>query len=221
MTSSGLVMARILPDAVRPFLYHDLSWKGVMDLIKITPKTHVIVTGGAGFIGSYLSARLLSSGAQVTILTRHVEAPRARQLATQGATVLAWDATSQPSAPVMDCLAAAQVFCHLAADVSVRSPRLHATNVNGTRRALELAAEHEIPYFVYASSIEAQGLGSDQEIPLCEDAPCRPVSEYGQSKAEAEQVVAEWAKAPGHSALVLRIGNIYGPGSAWMLHPCL
>jgi nucleoside-diphosphate-sugar epimerase len=78
-----------------------------------------------------------------------------------------------------------------------------------------------IPYVVYASSIEAQGLGSDDEIPLREDMPCRPVSDYGQSKVQAEELVTKWGSLPGNRALVLRIGNIYGPGSAWFLHPSL
>jgi nucleoside-diphosphate-sugar epimerase len=74
---------------------------------------------------------------------------------------------------------------------------------------------------VFASSIEAQGLGADDEIPLREDAPCRPVSDYGRSKASAEQLVTAWAAATGRGALTLRIGNIYGPGSAWFLQPAL
>jgi nucleoside-diphosphate-sugar epimerase len=110
---------------------------------------------------------------------------------------------------------------HFAADVSVSSPTLQTANVDGTSRAVALADALAIPYVVYASSIEAQGLGSESEIPLREDMACRPVSDYGRSKVQAEEIVTAWGSLPGHRALVLRIGNIYGPGSAWFLHPSL
>lgn len=192
-----------------------------MDLIKITAKTHIIVTGGAGFIGSHLSSRLLSTGARVTILTRRVGAPRAVQLARQGAKVMPCDLSSPVGVPNPDAFSPAQIFVHLAADVSISNPGLRAANIEGTQRALDLAAALNVPYFVHASSIEAQGPGSDQEVPLSEEAPCRPVSDYGVSKVEAEGLVLNWRKPPNRHGLILRIGNIYGPGSAWFLHPCL
>ncbi|MGH7233249.1 MAG: NAD-dependent epimerase/dehydratase family protein [Nitrospiraceae bacterium] len=192
-----------------------------MNLTKIDGHPHVIITGGAGFIGSHLSARFLSAGARVTILTRHVDAPQAVQLAKQGASVLPCDFSTPDGLPDLSTIPSAGIICHLAADVSVSGPRLWAANVDGTRRALELASTLNVPYFVYASSIEAQGLGSPQEIPLHEGRPCRPVSDYGASKAHAEELVMNWSQSAAQHALILRIGNIYGPGSAWLLQPTL
>jgi len=185
------------------------------------PLRHVIITGGAGFIGSQISARLLKEKTRVTILTRNVSAPRAQALAQQGCKVVACDLADEYRIPRPDTLDPADALFHFAADVSVSSPTLRATNVEGTSRALALADALAIPYVVYASSIEAQGLGSDHEIPLREDMACRPVSDYGQSKVQAEELVTAWGSLPGHRALVLRIGNIYGPGSAWFLHPSM
>ena len=185
------------------------------------PLRHVIITGGAGFIGSQISARLLKEKAQITILTRNASTPRATALALQGCKVVACDLADEHRVPHPDTLDPADALFHFAADVSVSSPTLWAANVEGTRRALALAEALAIPHVVYASSIEAQGLGSDHEIPLREDMPCRPVSDYGQSKVQAEKLVTAWGCLPGHRALVLRIGNIYGPGSAWFLHPSL
>ena len=184
-------------------------------------RDHAIVTGGAGFIGSHLSRRLLEAGSRVTILTRHVEAPRALELAGAGARVVACDVSSPERIPDPDTLGPADVLYHLAADVSVSGPGLWAANVEGTVMALELAAALDVPQVVVASSIEAQGPGADHEIPLREDAPCRPVTDYGVSKARAEAVVAEWTRTHDRPALVLRIGNTYGPGSAWFLQPSL
>jgi nucleoside-diphosphate-sugar epimerase len=192
----------------------------VMRLIRLTG-ARVLITGGAGFIGSHLSARLLATGARVTILTRHTQAPRAVHLAQQGATLIPCDLSSPALIPAPDKLPAADIFFHLAADVSVGSSQLKATNVDGTQRALDLAAALKIPYFVFTSSIEAQGLGSDQDIPLREEQPCRPASDYGVSKAQAEDLVATWGNASDRQALTLRVGNIYGPGSAWFLQPSL
>lgn len=185
------------------------------------PQRHVIITGGAGFIGSQISARFLKEKTRVTILTRNVSAPRAAALAQQGCKVVACDLADAHRIPRTDTLDSADALFHFAADVSVSSPTLRAANVDGTSRALALADALAIPYVVYASSIEAQGLGSDHEIPLREDMACRPVSDYGQSKVQAEGLVNAWGSLPGHRALVLRIGNIYGPGSAWFLHPSL
>jgi UDP-glucose 4-epimerase len=189
--------------------------------IPLGPESHVIVTGGAGFIGARLSSWLLDRRAEVTILTRHTGSPRAQELAARGAKLVACDLSATGEMPSLPAARRPDILIHLAADVAVSSPTLWAANVEGTARALHLAETLDVPYVVFASSIEAQGLGADDEIPLPEDAPCRPVSDYGQSKASAEQVVAAWAAATGRDALVLRIGNIYGPGSAWFLQPSL
>lgn len=192
-----------------------------MEPIKITSKTHIMISGGAGFIGFHLSRRLLNAGAKVTILTKHTHSQRAMQLAQEGATIVPCDVTAPSGIPMSDSFRNADVFYHLAADVSVSGPNIWATNVAGTQRALDLAGVLNIPYVVFASSIEAQGLGSEHEIPLGEHNVCRPVSEYGASKAKAEEIVSQWARASGRKTLVLRIGNIYGPGSAWLIRPSI
>lgn len=184
-------------------------------------RQHIVITGGAGFIGSHLSSAFLASGARVTILTRHVESPRAQQLARRGARVMPCDLSRPDGILAPADLPKGQPFIHLAADVSVNGPGLQASNVEGTKRALDLAEAMQASHVTVASSIEAQGLTSDEEGPRCEEAVCRPVSEYGVSKVKAEQVADEWRSSSGKPALVLRIGNIYGPGSVWLLEPTL
>jgi nucleoside-diphosphate-sugar epimerase len=181
----------------------------------------IIITGGAGFIGSHLSSAFLAGGAAVIILTRHVESPRAQQLARQGARIMSCDLSRPDGLPAAHDLPRGARVVHLAADVSVNGPGLWASNVEGTKRALHLARAIDAAHVTVASSIEALGLGSDAEGALSEEAPCRPVSQYGISKARAEEIAAEWKSASDKPALVLRIGNIYGPGSAWLLDPVL
>lgn len=192
-----------------------------MEPITITSKTHIIISGGAGFIGCHLSRRLLGLGAKVTILTRHAQSQRATQLAREGAMIIPCDVASLTPSSLPGELRRADAFYHLAADVSITGPKTWEINVGGTQRVLEFVEAAHIPYVVCASSIEAQGLGSEDEIPLGEEAACRPVSEYGASKAKAEELTLTWARESGRHALVLRIGNIYGPGSAWLMLPSL
>lgn len=191
-----------------------------MTLLTIQRHTPVIVTGGAGFIGSHLTRRLLADGLSVTILTRHVDAVRARDLAAQGARVLRADLAQGDRLDTAQLPTGAWLF-HLAADTSVAGPGVWAANVEGTRRTLELADRVQSPYVLFASSIEAQGLATDQEAGLAETAPCHPVSEYGRSKLEAEALVSAWGARPGHRAAIVRIGNTYGPGSPWLLQSAL
>jgi nucleoside-diphosphate-sugar epimerase len=192
-----------------------------MSFIAPTKRRHVVITGGAGFLGFHLSSAYLASDVATTILTRRMDSPRARQLATQGAHVVHCDLSKADELPRAEALPRGARFIHLAADVSVNGPGLWGANVEGTKRALELAQAIDASHVTVASSIEALGLASDAEGSLGEEAPCRPVSQYGMSKARAEEIAAAWTSSSGKPALILRIGNIYGPGSAWLLESAL
>lgn len=198
-----------------------------MEQIRRQQSSNVLMTGGTGFLGSHLVRRLLGVGSRVTLLARRTETPSARDLSSRGALVVSCD-LGRPNDAIdpsrqaqLAKIGRPDLMLHFAAETALHAPTLQASNVDGTQRALDLAAALDVPYFVYASSIEAQGLTSDQQRPLKEEVPCRPVSAYGRSKQAAEDLVSVWGMQPGREALVLRIGNIYGPGSAWMLESSL
>lgn len=183
--------------------------------------SHVVVSGGTGFLGSALCAVLLQSGVRVTVLTRNPMSPKASALAQGGARIIPCDLSLVPNLSIWRDLQPAAIVCHFAADLSLHGPSVRAVNVQGTRHLLAIVEELRAPYLVFASSIEAQGPGSQAEIPLTEDGPCRPVSEYGRSKVDAEEIVSSWGQQPNRAALILRIGNVYGPGRGWPVLPLL
>lgn len=83
---------------------------------------------------------------------------------------------------------------------------------------LRLASREEVKCFVYASSIEAQGTNSSNSNPLDEKCECRPVSDYGISKLEGEQVVRKYMDEKGLAGVIARIGNVYGVGGLSFIH---
>ncbi len=192
-----------------------------MGLLTIGRHARVIVTGGAGFIGTRLSRRLMADGATVTVLTRHVDSPNARALAAAGATLIPGDLAADLSPATVAALPTGAHLFHFAASTAVDGPGVRGANVDGTRRALDLAARLNASQVLFASSIEAQGLSADAGARLSESDPCHPVSPYGRSKLEAESLVAEWSARSGTKAVALRIGNTYGPGSAWLVQSAL
>jgi len=179
---------------------------------------HVIVTGGTGFIGSHLSARLLGEGCRLSIVTRRPDSAGARWLASRGARVVAADLTDAEGVlRVADAEPCEAVF-HLGANVNLTGDEMRATNVAGTANVLQLAEASGARYLVFASSIEAQGLARPDELPLDETRACLPPTPYGESKCDGEAQVAAFAERTGVPALVARIGNTYGPGSLGFVH---
>ncbi len=190
-------------------------------LLKGLNNSHVVVSGGTGFLGSILCTALQESGARVTVLTRNPASPKASMLARGGVRVIPCDLSLVPDLSVWREFQPAALVCHFAADLSLGGPSVAAVNVHGTRHLLAIAEALQAPYVVFASSIEAQGPGFLQEIPLAEDGPCRPVSEYGRSKVDAEEIVLSWGRQSNRAALILRIGNVFGPGKSWPVLPLL
>jgi UDP-glucose 4-epimerase len=172
----------------------------------------VLVTGGAGFIGSHVVERLLADGHAVDVVDNLSTGRRER--VTAAARLFVCDLRS---ARLDAALAAARpdAVVHLAAQAavprSVADPRFDASvNVLGTLGLLDAARRAAVRRVVYISTGGAV-YGDTDVLPTPEDHPTRPASPYGVSKLAGERYLECWAGLTGTPTLSLRLANIYGP----------
>ncbi len=172
----------------------------------------VIVTGGAGFIGSHLVDLLLAEGHQVVVMD-NLSTGKLRNL-NPSATFHHSDITHKSVNDVFHREQPDIVF-HMAAQVSVtestKDPINDAEiNVSGTLRLLEASRRFGVEKFIYSSTGGA--LYGDPEInPCAETTPVRPMSPYGLSKHLGEQYVELYHRLYHLNYTILRYGNVYGP----------
>lgn len=174
---------------------------------------HVLVTGGAGFIGAHSARLLLSRGHRVTVVDDLSHGTR--EAVPGGAPLHVLEVRSAEAAALLRQLAPDAVL-HLAAQMDVRrsmaDPLFDASvNVLGTVGMLEAARVAGVKRFVFASSGGAI-YGEQESFPAREDHPRRPASAYGASKLCGEEYLAYYQRAYGLPTLALRYANVYGPG---------
>ena len=169
----------------------------------------IIVTGGAGFIGSHVVEALLARGDEVHVvddLSKGV-----RENVPAAATLHVYDVREPLGAIVRET--GAKAIVHLAAQadvrVSVAEPARDASvNVLGTVNVLE-AARPVGARVVFASTGGA--IYGECERPAREDDPCLPLSPYGAAKLAGEGYLGAFARLYGVPHVALRFGNVYGP----------
>lgn len=179
----------------------------------------IIVTGGAGFIGTHLCRRLLSGGHSVTVIDNESNSSRAG--VPRGARFCFGDVT-RPKDIEGVFAEGHDAVCHLAGQVSIirafDNPVADLrTNVEGTINVLQMCIAHRIPRLIYASSMTAYG--DTSVVPTPESQPCQPDSYYGITKFAAERFVHATAERPDLDwpllVTSLRMFSVYGPGQAW------
>jgi len=172
----------------------------------------VLVTGGAGFIGSHLVERLLQDGHEVIVADDFSYGSRAHLAGCPGVRVLTTDVLDLPAHAAE--LAGVEVIFHLAALISsqdsLREPRRYFdTNVTGTLRVIETAAAVGARRIVLASSSTVYG--NSAEPVKREDMLPQPITVYALSKLASEHLLALYAPIHGFSHVSLRLFNVYGP----------
>ncbi|MEX0940486.1 MAG: SDR family NAD(P)-dependent oxidoreductase [Candidatus Babeliales bacterium] len=172
----------------------------------------ILVTGGAGFIGSHIVEQLIENGAQVTVLDNFSTGCLENLKAVKSSvTIINGDINDFET-----CLKATQnavIIFHLAALIcvpeSIENPEVYfQTNIIGTLNLLRAAKKNKVKRFVFSSSAAVYG-PCDQ--PCIETMPCSPQSPYGHSKLIGEQLCKQFYATDNIESIILRYFNVYGP----------
>ena len=167
------------------------------------PAVRVVVTGGAGFVGSHVAAHLAGRGFRVVAVDSLERASAVKRLEEAGVPLVVGDLRRVDLPP-------ADAVVHAAAYISVEEswerPYEYMWNNAATTARVAVQCAARGARLVYISS--AAVYGEPVRLPISEDHPTRPLSPYGLSKLAGERVVE--MLVPG--AAVLRLFNVYGPG---------
>jgi UDP-glucose 4-epimerase len=172
----------------------------------------VLVTGGAGFIGSHIVDALLAAGHSVAVIDDLSSGSRHNLPATVPLHVV--DIVDGPAVAGVFAAERPDAVCHQAAQMSVsrsvREPLFDAqVNCIGLINVLDAAAKAGCRRFVFASS--GGVLYGDVTVPAPESTPANPVSPYGITKWVGERYLKFYAEEHGMTAVALRYSNVYGP----------
>ena len=173
----------------------------------------VLVTGGAGFIGSHLVERLLKEDYNVVVLD-DLSSGKTENLDLKNRSLLFVKGNICDRGLVKKAVKDVEVVFHLAALVdvpfSVRNPLLvNQVNVCGSLNILEESVKNSIEKFIYASSCAVYG--EPQYLPINEEHPTNPLSPYAVSKLTVEKYCQVFHKLYGLKTVSLRLFNVYGP----------
>lgn len=174
----------------------------------------ILVTGGAGFIGSYIVETLKKAHHEIVIVDRN-ESNRS-YFEQKDVTYYAYDIhdTRLESIFIKE---QPEAIIHLAAQISVTASMTNPVNdmkVNGygTIKLLQLATKFHVQKFIYASSAAVYGV--PKYLPMDETHPVTPISFYGLSKAVGEQYIHLYQDIYKLDFCILRFANVYGPGQS-------
>ena len=172
----------------------------------------VLVTGGAGFIGSHVADAFVAAGHEVWALDDLSTGQR--ENVGPGVRLVVADIGAPESARLVET-ERFEILCHLAAQMDVRrsvaDPRFDATvNIGGFLNLLEAARKVPVRKVVFSSTGGAI-YGEQDVFPAPESHPTRPVSPYGASKAAGELYLGYYRAQYGLASVSLRYANVYGP----------
>jgi len=175
----------------------------------------ILVTGGAGFIGSHVVEALVGKGATVHVLD-NLSTGKLENL--PGAARF-FQGDLLDSDRLQEAMEGVEEVVHLAARVAIRDSLVHfhedaRTNLIGTLELLKQCAANRVRTFVFASSMAVYA-DSGQPTPVPETYTQEPISPYGLSKLAAEKYIRLLAGELGMKSICLRYFNVYGPRQAY------
>jgi len=182
----------------------------------------ILVTGGAGFIGSHVAAKFLRDGHEVEIIDDFNDyydpTIKRANIASLGGAARLREGDIRDRDFVRGVLSEGRfdAVVHLAARAgvrpSVKDPQLYIdTNITGTHHLLEAAHRNGVGRFLFASSSSVYGLA--KKVPFTEDLPLpQTLSPYAATKLAGEQLCGNYAHLYGMKVVCLRFFTVYGPG---------
>src|SRR5436190_17173252 len=182
-----------------------------MSYLEIVPGKKVVVTGGAGFVGSNIVRRLLKEGTRVVVLDDFYTGDM-ENLPADDSHLEVIRGSVTDFELVCDVIKGAAIVFHEAARniiVSTRNPREdYEVNIGGTLNVLLAARETNVPRTVYASS--ASVYGNPRYLPINEDDATNMLSPYAVSKFAGENYCKAFYESYALSSAVVRYSNVYG-----------
>ena len=186
----------------------------------LSESTLVLVTGGAGFIGSHTVDRLVEAGCRVIVVDDFSTGRRANLAQWSGdrrVEIIEADVAEdlvEPLAAVIGGHPRVDAVIHLAAQTavsrSIEDPLSDLrVNYSGTVRVLDYARRTDVKKVILASSSAVYG--NDANLPLSEEAATRPLSPYGVNKLSSERFLDCYASIWGLRWTAFRFFNVYGP----------
>jgi nucleoside-diphosphate-sugar epimerase len=186
-------------------------------------KRHVVITGGAGYIGSMLVPALLARGDWVTVIDKllfgggsllgYLSSPRFHfvrgDVCESGIFERAVQESAAKGAPEPSAV------IHLAAIVGFPACKIIGkddtwnTNVKGVEQVFQAANQMEVERFIFSSTYSVYGI-AENDTPVTEDSPLQPQSLYGESKIAAEEYLVKAADTSACAPLIYRFSTLYG-----------
>ena len=187
----------------------------------IFPFKNVLITGGAGFIGSHCCETLLAYGCEVTVIDNfnnyYDPAIKEGNLAAiiEQITLIRGDIRDPDLVEKTFAEGAFDAVIHIAARAGVRpsieDPKLYfTTNIDGTFNLLDACRHHAVKRFIFASSSSVYGI--NEKVPFAETDPIiRTISPYAATKIAGEQICSNYSYLFGIHCACLRFFTVYGP----------